>query len=207
MNLSGTIDRLAEIKAIQKELDAERLSLEAIIQTEAEKSWVDKKYKTVSFKSDNGNKVTVTRAKTVKVTKPTALKRVFGISFDDMVTIEDSYKVSAEGKRLLGAIATHEYCMDTLDNIIDGLNVSAEAKKSLRKKLNGKKYETDVKNLIAYGVDEEIATDTAFLIAEVIAWQGIERLTEDNDTDINHIYSDVLSAVNVSYTVKVAVDD
>lgn len=39
MNLSGTIDRLAEIKAIQKELDAEKLSLEAIVQTEAEKSW------------------------------------------------------------------------------------------------------------------------------------------------------------------------
>ena len=97
--------------------------------------------------------------------------------------------------------------MDTLDNIIDSLDVSAEAKRSLRKKLNGKKYETDVKNLIAYGVDEEIATDTAFLIAEVIAWQGIERLTEDNDTDINHIYADVLSAVNVSYTIKVAVDD
>ena len=35
-----------------------------------------------------------------------------------------------------------------------------------------------------------------------ITWQS-----EDNDTDINHIYADVLSAVNVSYTIKVAVDD
>jgi len=207
MNLNETIDRLAEIKAIQNELDAEKLSLEAIMQTEAEKSWVDKKYKTVAFKSDTGNKVTVTRAKTVKTLTPSLLKNIFGRSFDDMVTIEDTYKVSAEAKRLLGAIATHEYCKGTIDDIVDGLNVSTEAKRSLKKKLKGKKYETDIKNLVAYGIDEELASDTAYLISEIIAWNSIENLLKLNDMDINNLSTLVQNAVGVSYTTKISVDD
>lgn len=208
MNLNETIDRLAEIKAIQNELDAEKLSLEAIMQTEAEKSWVDKKYKTVAFKSDTGNKVTVTRAKTVKTLTPSLLKNIFGRSFDDMVTIEDTYKVSAEAKRLLGAIATHEYCEGTIDDIVDGLNVSTEAKRSLKKKLKGKKFETDVKNLVAYGIDEELASDTAFLISEIIAWNNIENLLKLNDDmDINNLSTLVQNAVGVSYTTKISIDD
>lgn len=207
MNLNETIDRLAEIKAIQNELDAEKLSLEAIMQTEAEKSWADKKYKTVAFKSDTGNKVTVTRAKTVKTLTPSLLKNIFGRSFDDMVTIEDTYKVSAEAKRLLGAIATHEYCEGTIDDIVDGLNVSTEAKRSLKKKLKGKKFETDVKNLVAYGIDEELASDTAYLISEIIAWNSIENLLKLNDMDINNLSTLVQNAVGVSYTTKISVDD
>lgn len=207
MNLSGTIDRLAEIKAIQNELDVEKLSLEAVMQAEAEKSWVDKKYKTVSFKSDNGNKVTVTRAKTVKTLTPSLLKNIFGRSFDDMVTLEDSYKVSAEAKRLLGAVATHEYCEGTVDDIVDGLDVSENAKKSLKKKLKGKKFETDVKNLIAYGIDEELACDTAYLISEIIAWNNIENLLKLNDMDMNSLSTLVQNAVGVTYTTKISVDD
>lgn len=207
MNLSSTIDRLAEIKAIQSELDAEKLSLEAIMQTEAEKSWVDKKYKTVSFKSDNGNKVTVTRAKTVKTLTPSLLKNIFGRSFDDMVTLEESYKVSAEAKRLLGAVATHEYCEGTVDDIVDSLDLSENAKKSLKKKLKGKKFETDVKNLVAYGIDEELACDTAYLISEIIAWNSIENLLKLNDMDMNNLSTLVQNAVGVTYTTKISVDD
>jgi hypothetical protein len=207
MNLSTAIDRLAEIKAIQNELDAEKLSLEAIVQTEAEKSWVDKKYKTVAFRSDCGNKVTVTRAKTVKTLTPSLLKNIFGRSFDDMVNLEESYKVSAEAKRLLGAVATHEYCQGTVDDIVDSLNVSTEAKKSLKKKLKGKKFETDVKNLVAYGIDEELASDTAYLISEIVAWNGIENLLKLNDMSINDLSTLVQNAVGVSYTIKVCVDD
>lgn len=207
MNLSSTIDRLAEIKAIQNKLDVEKLSLEAIMQTEAEKSWADKKYKTVSFKSDSGNKVTITRAKTVKTLTPSLLKNIFGRSFDDMVTLEDSYKVSAEAKRLLGAIATREYCEGTVDDIIDGLDVSENAKKSLKKKLKGKKFETDVKNLVAYGIDEELACDTAYLISEIVAWNGIENLLKLNDMDINNLSTLVQNAIGVTYTAKISVDD
>jgi len=207
MNLTSAIDRLAEIKANQVELDAEKLSLEAILQTEAEKSWVDKKYKSVTFRSDNGNKATVTRAKTVKTLKPSLLKSIFGSAFGDMVSIEDSYKVSAEAKRLLGAVATREYCEGAVDDIINGLDCSDSAKKSLKKKLQGKKFETDVKNLIAFGIDEETASDTAYLIAEVIAWDGVKNLLDFSGMDINRLTVEVLNAIGISYTTKISVDD
>ena len=51
-------------------------------------------------------------------TEFTALKHVFGINFDDMVTIEEAYKASAEGKKLLEAIATYEYSIDILTLIL-----------------------------------------------------------------------------------------
>jgi hypothetical protein len=124
-----------------------------------------------------------------------------------MVNLEESYKVSAEAKRLLGAVATHEYCQGTVDDIVDSLNVSTEAKKSLKKKLKGKKFETDVKNLVAYGIDEELASDTAYLISEIVAWNGIENLLKLNDMSINDLSTLVQNAVGVSYTIKVCVDD
>lgn len=161
----------------------------------------------MTFRSDNGNKVTVTCAKTVKTLTSSLLKNIFGRSFDDMVTLEDSYKVSAEAKRLLGVVATHEYCEGTVDDIVDGLDVSAETKRSLKKKLRGKKFETDVKNLVAYGIDEELACDTAYLISEIVAWNSIQNLLALTGNDIQHLSCDVLNAVNVSYTTKISVDD
>lgn len=69
------IDKLTTIKSRITELTAEKEKLEAEIILTSSKDLENTKYKTVTYASEQGNKITATIAETLKLTYPTLLKK------------------------------------------------------------------------------------------------------------------------------------
>ncbi|MGN1087268.1 MAG: hypothetical protein ACI4Q5_09550, partial [Porcipelethomonas sp.] len=88
-----------------------------------------------------------------------------------------------------------------------------KAKKSLMKKLNGKNFETDKKNLMKIGgLSEEDAKDNAYLVSEVIAWNKIQSIIKLNNSGVfsqpalEQFILNINAAVCVEQSTKVAVE-
>lgn len=214
MQYKEKITRLVEIKNEIADLKAESESIEAEFLKTSESDLADTKLKTVSYADDKGNKVTATMSDNVKLVYPSFLKNIFGEAYKDVVTEETSYKLSAPAKRLLGALWKKEFCEDTLDNVINKLSCDEKSKKALAKKLKGAKFETDKKNLIKLaGLSESDASDTAYLVSEIVAWESFMRLLKlnhraDNITKdtIKEALTYIDGAVIVEETPKITVD-
>lgn len=68
---TSLIDKLAAIKSKITELTTEKEKLEAEIILASSKDLENTKYKTVTYASEQGNKITATIAETLKLTYPT----------------------------------------------------------------------------------------------------------------------------------------
>ena len=147
MDISQIIDRMAEIKKEKTELDDEYASLQAKLQVVGETALEDTKYKSVSY-AGTSSKATVTIADKVSGVMPSLFGDIFGKAFHDLVTEKNTLELNAEGKRIVAAVWNKEYCEGSVEEIVGSLNCDEKAKKSLMKKLNGKNFETDKKNLI-----------------------------------------------------------
>lgn len=89
-----------------------------------------------------------------------------------------------------------------------------KAKKSLLKKLNGKNFETDKKNLIRIGgLDEDSAKDYAYLIAEIIAWNKIKAIIKINNNGVfsqeafEQFALNINAAVCVEQSTKITIEE
>ncbi|MGN1085644.1 MAG: hypothetical protein ACI4Q5_01300, partial [Porcipelethomonas sp.] len=146
MDVSQMIDRMAAIKKEKSELDDEYASLQAELQVLGESALEDTKYKSVSF-SGTADKATVTIADKVSNVMPSLYADIFGKAYKDLVTVKENVELNAEGKRIAAAVWNKEYCEGSVEEIVNALSCDEKAKKSLMKKLNGKNFETDKKNL------------------------------------------------------------
>lgn len=212
MDVSQIIDRMAAIKKEKSELDDEYTSLQAELQILGESALEDTKYKSVSF-SGTSDKATVTIADKVSNVMPSLFADIFGKAYKDLVTVKENVELNAEGKRIAAAVWNKEYCEGSVEEIVSSLSCDEKAKKSLMKKLNGKNFETDKKNLMKIGgLSEEDAKDNAYLVAEVIAWNKIQSIIKLNNKGVfsqsalEQFILNINAAVCVEQSTKVAVE-
>lgn len=184
MEIKQIVDRMVEIKRESNALQDEYLNLQAKLQVEGESALENTKYKSVSYSGTSG-KATVTLADKVSGVMPSLFLDIFGKAFPDLVNQKSVLELNAEGKRIAAAVWNKEYCKGSVEEIVNNLSCDEKAKKSLLKKLNGKNFETDKKNLMKIGgLDEDSAKDYAYLISEIIAWNKIKAIIKINNNGI-----------------------
>ncbi len=212
MEVDQIIDRMAAIKRETSELDNEYASLQSQLQVLGESALENTKYKSVSF-CGTSDKATVTIADKVSNVLPSLFTDIFGKAYSDLVNITEKVELNAEGKRIAAAVWNKEYCEGSVEEIVNSLSCDEKAKKSLLKKLNGKNFETDKKNLMKIGgLSEDDAKDNAYLIAEVIAWNKIQSIIKLNNSGVfnksafEQFVLNINAAVCVEQTTKVAVE-
>lgn len=209
--ISGYVDRMAEIKSKVDILKAEYSDIEAELLKQFEVDVEDTKYKTVVYSGRNA-KVTTTYADSVKLVYPSFLRKIFGEAYKDVVTEETTYKLSASAKRMLAALYNGEYLKDiTIDEAINELEIDDKAKTVLLKRIKGKSFDTDRKNLISVGgLDEAAASDMAYMISEAAAWQSFLQLLSITGNISQERIAETLnyidSAVTVEETPKITVE-
>ncbi|MBQ3566032.1 MAG: hypothetical protein IJA12_02520 [Oscillospiraceae bacterium] len=213
INIKEIVDRMTKIKAEEKTLSEEYTLLQAQLQMIGESDLENTKRKSVSYLG-NGSKATVTIADKVASILPALFKDIFGKAYSDLVTEKHTVELNAEGKRLVASIWNGDYCSGSVEEIVSKLDCDEKAKKSLLKKLNGKNYETDKKNLIKLGgLDEETAGDYAFLISEIVAYDKIQLIIKLNnqgvfsDEAFEQLKLNVNAAVCVEQSTKITVED
>ena len=212
MELVQIIDRMSEIKKEQSTLDDEYTTLQSQLQVIGENALENTKYKSVSF-SGTSDKATVTIADKVSNVLPSLFVDIFGKAYNDLVNVTEKAELNAEGKRIAAAVWNKEYCEGSVEEIVSSLNCDDKAKKSLLKKLNGKNFETDKKNLMKIGgLSEEDAKDNAYLVAEVIAWNKIQSIIKLNNKGVfsqaafEEFVLNCNAAVCVEQSAKVSVE-
>ena len=164
-NANERIRRYGEIKAKMAELKLEADMIEAEFLKDMEDDLKDSKYKSVEYSDGSGNRVTLTEADSLKIVYPSYLEHIFGTAYDDVVTTEVKYKLNAGANRMLTAIYNGEYLRGgTVGELVGTLGLDDKTQKALLKKLKGKSFDTDVKNLVKLGgLSEEDAKENAYL--------------------------------------------
>ena len=99
----------------------------------------------------------------------------------------------------------------SVDELIASLGLEDKAEKALLKKLKGKNFDTDVKNLMKLGgLNEADAKENAYLISEITAWNDFMKLMElsgkTSEQDINDALRMIDGAVTVEQTAKIKID-
>ena len=190
ISVKKAVDRLAEIKTAKQTLTDEERTLTAFLQTEAEKIWNSRESKSVYFKGTAGNGATVTRTKTVKLfdtVSEDVLKEIFGATYENMIEAKEEYKLSANAKRILSALITKEYFQTEMPAaVVALLDQPEEVKKAVAKKIKGKSFDTDFKNIVAFGVDEQEASDVAYLFAQALAFREISEVLVANGLELSN---------------------
>ena len=213
MEIKQIVDRMVEIKQESNALQDEYLDLQSKLQVEGESALENTKYKSVSYSGTSG-KATVTLADKVSGVMPSSFLDIFGKAFPDLVNQKSILELNAEGKRIAAAVWNKEYCQGSVEEIVNSLSCDEKAKKSLLKKLNGKNFETDKKNLIRIGgLDEDSAKDYAYLIAEIIAWNKIKAIIKINNNGVfsqeafEQFALNINAAVCVEQSTKITIEE
>lgn len=213
MEIKQIVDRMVEIKQESSALQDEYLDLQSKLQVEGESALENTKYKSVSYSGTSG-KATVTLADKVSGVMPSLFLDIFGKAFPDLVNQKSILELNAEGKRIAAAVWNKEYCQGSVEEIVNSLSCDEKAKKSLLKKLNGKNFETDKKNLIRIGgLDEDSAKDYAYLIAEIIAWNKIKAIIKINNNGVfsqeafEQFALNINAAVCVEQSTKITIEE
>lgn len=213
MEIKQIVDRMVEIKQESSALQDEYLDLQSKLQVEGESALENTKYKSVSYSGTSG-KATVTLADKVSGVMPSLFLDIFGKAFPDLVNQKSVLELNAEGKRIAAAVWNKEYCQGSVEEIVNSLSCDEKAKKSLLKKLNGKNFETDKKNLIRIGgLDEDSAKDYAYLIAEIIAWNKIKSIIKINNNGVfsqeafEQFALNINAAVCVEQSTKITIEE
>ena len=213
MEIKQIVDRMVEIKQESNALQDEYLDLQSKLQVEGESALENTKYKSVSYSGTSG-KATVTLADKVSGVMPSLFLDIFGKAFPDLVNQKSILELNAEGKRIAAAVWNKEYCQGSVEEIVNSLSCDEKAKKSLLKKLNGKNFETDKKNLIRIGgLDEDSAKDYAYLIAEIIAWNKIKAIIKINNNGVfsqeafDQFALNINAAVCVEQSTKITIEE
>ena len=213
MEIKQIVDRMVEIKQESNALQDEYLDLQSKLQVEGESALENTKYKSVSYSGTSG-KATVTLADKVSGVMPSLFLDIFGKAFPDLVNQKSILELNAEGKRIAAAVWNKEYCQGSVEEIVNSLSCDEKAKKSLLKKLNGKNFETDKKNLIRIGgLDVDSAKDYAYLIAEIIAWNKIKAIIKINNNGVfsqeafEQFALNINAAVCVEQSTKITIEE
>ena len=206
------VDKLAKIKRLQAKLKAKSETLEVELLKQFEADVENTKYRTVKYSGETAN-VNATYADTVKLIYPSILKTIFGAAYKDLVTEEPKYTLSSNAKRLLAALYKKEYMRDmTVERCLGQIAPDDKALKTMLKKVKGKNFEGDKKNLVNIAkVDEDVASDYAYIIAEVAAWEDFKKLLsvsgEVTEERIAKVLEYINSAITVEETPKITITE
>lgn len=208
--ISEKVDRMAELSKNIAELKHEYSIIEAELLKQFETDVEDTKYRTVRYSGD-GAAVIANYADKVALVYPSMLKCIFGKAYSDVVTEEVSYKLSANAKRLLSALYKKEYMRGTsVEMCITQISDDDKTRKVLSKRVKGKNFESDKNNLMKIaGLDEERASDYAYMLSEAAAWQEFERLLAVNggvtDEKIDEVLDCIKQAISVNEIPKITI--
>lgn len=202
-DIASKVDRMAEIKRQIEDLKSESDKIEADLLKQFEVDVEDTKYRSVKYSGSEAI-VTANYADKVTLVYPSMLKKIFGEAYADVVTEEITYKLSANAKQLLAALYKSEYMRGTtVESALNQIAPDDKALKVLAKRVKGKNFERDKKNLIKFaGLSEEKASDYAYMIAEVTAWQEFEKLLSVSGGVSEERIAQVLEYINSAITVE-----
>lgn len=201
--ISSKVDRMAEIKRQIAVLKSESDSIEADLLKQFEADVEDTKYRTVKYMG-NGAAVIANYADKVALVYPSMLKTIFGKAYSDVITEETTYKLSTNAKRLLAALYKKEYMQGaTVEAALERIAPDDKTLKVMRKRIKGKNFESDKNNLVKLaGLDENRASDYAFMLSEAAAWQEFERLLAASGGVSEKRIAEVLEYINAAITVE-----
>lgn len=207
MTIKEAVDRYAELQATldvsKKELD----SLKAFFEMKAEQDLEDTKFKTVEYWGTN-SKIVVQNSATVKPISWIVVKEVLGKTANDFVKEETKYTLNDVAKILLANMFKGDYIEDSIESVVDRMTSDPKKQKLLLKRLKGK-YKQDMNNIKKYAeLDDQEASDYAFMVQEVMAYQMILRIIEasGNDYTVEEAVNKVRSALIVDEGVKVTLE-
>lgn len=207
MTIKQAVDRYAQLQATidasKKELD----SLKVFFESKAEQELEDTKLKTIEYWGTN-SKIVVQSSATVKPISWVVIKEVLGKTASDFIKEETKYTLNEVAKTLLANMFKGDYIEDTLESVIERITSDPKKQKLLMKRLKGK-YKQDMKNIIKYvELDESEASDYAFMVQEVMAYQMILRIIEasGNESDIEEAVAKVRSSLIVDEGIKVTLE-
>lgn len=208
MTIREAVDRYAELQA---QIDGAKLEMDGIkayIETQAEADLEDTKMKTVEYYGSHGCRVVVQNAATVKPISWVVIKEVLGKTVSDFLKEETKYSLTEVAKTMLANMFKGDYIEDSIENVVCRMTDDPKKQKVLMKRLKGK-YKQDMKNIMKYAeLDEKDASDYAFMISEVMAYQNILRIIEasGNGGTVEEAVEKVKSALIVEDTIKVSLE-
>ncbi len=208
MTIREAVDRYAELQA---QIDGAKLEMDGIkayIETQAEADLEDTKMKTVEYYGSHGCRVLVQNAATVKPISWVVIKEVLGKTVSDFLKEETKYSLTEVAKTMLANMFKGDYIEDSIENVVCRMTDDPKKQKVLMKRLKGK-YKQDMKNIMKYAeLDEKDASDYAFMISEVMAYQNILRIIEasGNGGTVEEAVEKVKSALIVEDTIKVSLE-
>lgn len=207
MTVKQAVDRYAQLQATIDESKKELDSLKAFFESKAEQELEDTKLKTIEYWGTN-SKIVVQSSATVKPISWVVIKEVLGKTASDFIKEETKYTLNEVAKTLLANMFKGDYIEDTLENVIERITSDPKKQKLLMKRLKGK-YKQDMKNIIKYvELDESEASDYAFMVQEVMAYQMILRIIEasGNESNIEEAVAKVRSSLIVDEGIKVTLE-
>ena len=207
MTVKQAVDRYAQLQATIDESKKELDSLKAFFESKAEQELEDTKLKTIEYWGTN-SKIVVQSSATVKPISWVVIKEVLGKTANDFIKEETKYTLNEVAKTLLANMFKGDYIEDTLESVIERITSDPKKQKLLMKRLKGK-YKQDMKNIIKYvELDESEASDYAFMVQEVMAYQMILRIIEasGNESNIEEAVAKVRSSLIIDEGIKVTLE-
>lgn len=192
-----------QVDLAKKELDTLKAEFEQLAQRDLE----DTKNKTIEYWGDDA-KVIVQNQETVKPIAFNVLRQLLGESWNDFVKEEQKIILKDNCKTFLNAMFQGAYIEDTIPALVSRITADEKMQKVLCKKLKGK-YKQDMNNLIKLlGMSESDASDLAYLISEVFAYQTIQQIMKASHYEgtIEEAVAQVKAAIIVDESIKVTLE-
>lgn len=208
MTIRDAVDRYAELQAQIEGAKLELDNIKGFFETKAEADLEDTKLKTIEYYGSSNAKIVVQNAAQVKPISWVVIKEVLGKTTPDFIKEETKYTLNDVAKTMLANMFKGDFIEDSLENVIAKMTMDTHKQKLLLKRLKGK-YKQDMKNIMKYAeLDEAEASDYAFMIAEVMAYQNILRIMEASGTGttVEDAVAKIKSALIVDESIKVSLE-
>ena len=169
------IVRLCEISRQMEALKAEKDEIDSYFHRIATEDLKNSKRKSIAYDAP-GCRLLATNAQNIDSNDYSLLTNIFRDMAGQIVKTETKQSLTALGKRILGGVIQKEYVMQTVEETLRQI-AKPELLPLLKKKVRGKNYETDVKNLMAItGCGEKEAEENAYLVAMACVWEDMRDL-------------------------------
>lgn len=202
------IDEYARLTALAEDI-ARRIDDEKVYFTKlAERDLSDSKVKTIRYYGETA-RVTATTACTVKISKETALERLFGVAYKDYVKTEVKTDIKgADAKRMLAAVFCDDVIHETPEECIRQMTTDESQRALLIRRIKGKnpaKDADEIKKII--GCNEKDAIYYASVFAEVTAYQDFVKLVKlSGINDENAARELIHQGLTVEKTAKIGIE-
>lgn len=178
MTIREAVDRYAELQA---QIDGAKIELDSVkgfIEKKAENDLEDTKNKNIIYYGSSGNRVIVQNTATVKPISWVVIKEVLGKTSDDFIKEEKKLSLNEIAKTMLANMFKGDYIEDSMENLVGQMSTDPKTQKILMKRMKGK-FKQDMNNIRKYAeLGEKEASDYAFMVSEVMAYQNILRIIE-----------------------------